>query len=70
MSPYLSLTIGKVSSLYFNTDIIHSQYVSEVKVPLLRIVGAYGQHGNSVTKTFDPSQYLPVCRQTVDTIEI
>ena len=69
-SPYLSLTTGKVSSLYVYTDIIHSQYVGDVKVPLLRIVGVDGQHGNSVTKTFDRPQYLPVCRQTLDTIEI
>ena len=57
-------------SLYAYTNVIHSQYVGDVKVPLLRIVGVEGQNGNSVTKTFDRPQYLPVCRQTLDTIEI
>ena len=32
--------------------------------------GVDGQHGNSVTKAFDRPQYLPMCRQTLDTIEI
>ena len=52
-SPYLSLSIGNGSSLYVYTNIIHSQYVGDIKVPLLRIVGIEGQHGKSVTKTFD-----------------
>ena len=57
-------------SLYVYKNIIHSQYVGDVKVPLPRIVGAEGQHGKSVRKTFDLPQYLPVCRQTLDTMEI
>ena len=69
-SPYLSLSTGNVSSLYVYTNIIHSQYVGNVKVPLLRIVGIERQHRKSVTKTFDRLQYLSVCRQTLDTIEI
>ena len=69
-SPYLSLSTGNVSSLYVYTNIIHSQYVSDLKVPLLRIVGVEGQHGKSVTKPFDQPQYLPVCRQTLNAIEI
>ena len=69
-SPCLSLSTGNVSSLYDYTNIIHSQYVGDIKVPLLRIVGVEGQHGKSVTKTFGRPQYLSVCRQTRDTIEI
>ena len=41
-SPYFSLSTGNVSSLYVYINIIHSQYVGDVKVPLLRIVGADG----------------------------
>ena len=67
---YLSLSAGNVSSLYVYTNIIRIQYVGDVKVPLLRIVGVEGQRGKSVTKTFDRRQYLLVCRQTLDTIEI
>ena len=55
-SPYLSLSAGNVSSLYVYTNIIHSQYVGDVKVPLLRIVSVDGQHGKPVTKTFDRPQ--------------
>ena len=51
--PYLSLSTENVSSLYVCTNIIHSQYVGDIKVPLLPIVGIEGQHGKSVTKTFD-----------------
>ena len=69
-SPFLSLTTGAISSLYVYTDLIHSQYVGDVKVPLLRIVGVDGQHGDSIAKIFDRPQYLPVCRQTFDTVEI
>ena len=59
-----------MSSLYVYTNIIHSQFVGDVKVPLLRIVDVEGQGGKSVTKAFDRLQYLPVCRQTLDTIKI
>ena len=59
-----------MSSLYVYTNIIHSQYVGDSKVPLPRIVGVEGQHGKSVTKTFDRPKYLTVCRQTIDIIEI
>ena len=52
-SPYLSLSTGNLSLLYIYTNIIHSQFVGDVKVPLLRIVGVEGQHGKSVIKTFD-----------------
>ena len=68
-SPCLSLSAGNVSS-YVYTNIIHSHHVGDVSVQLLRIVGVEGQLGKSVTKTFDRPQYLPVCRQTIDTIEI
>ena len=69
-SSYLSLSTGNVPSLYVYTNIIHSQYACDVRVPLLRIVGVDEQHGKSVTKAFDQPQYLPVRRQTLDTIEI
>ena len=69
-SPYLSLSTGNVSSLYVYTNIIHIQYAGDVKVPLLRIVGVEGQHGKSVIKTFVRPQCLPVCRQTLYTIEV
>ena len=46
-SPYLSMSTGNVSSLYVHTNIIHSQYVGDVKVQLLQIVGV---EGKSVTK--------------------
>ena len=59
-----------MSSLYVYTNITHSQYVGDVKVPLLQIVSVEGQHGKSVIKTFDRPQYLPVCGQTLGTIEI
>ena len=66
----LSLSTENVLSLYVYTNITHSQYIGDVKIPLLGIVGVEGQHGRSVAKTFDRPQYLPVCRQTPDTIEI
>ncbi len=69
-SPHFALVVDAISSLYVYTDIIDSQYVGDVKVPLLRIVGVEGQHGHFITKTFDRPQYLPVCRQTLDAIEI
>ena len=69
-SPFLSLVTGNVSSLFIYSDIIQSQYVGDVKVPLLRAVGVEGKHGDFITKSFDRPQYLPVCRQTLDTVEI
>ena len=43
-SSYLSLSTGNVLSLYVYTNIIHSQYVGDVKIPVLRIVGVERQH--------------------------
>ena len=62
-SPYLSLTTGNVSSVYVYTNVIHSQYVGDLKVPLLRIVVVEGQHGKSVIKhLIESSTYLCVDR--------
>ena len=62
-SPSLSVSTGNVSSLYVYTSIIHSQYVGDVKVPLLRIVSIKGQHKKSVTKILNElSTYLCVDR--------
>ena len=62
-TPLLPLSTSNVSSLYVYTNIIHSQYVGDVKVPLLQIIGVDGQNGKPVTKhLIDLSTYLCVER--------
>ena len=60
-SPYLSLSTGNVSSLYVYTNIIHSQYVGDFKVPLLRIAGVDDSMESLLQKHWiDVSTYLSV----------
>ena len=47
-SPYTADINGGFSSLYVYTDIVDPQFVSDVKVPLLRIVNIQGDYGTNV----------------------
>ena len=56
--------------LYVYCDIVRSQYVGDVLVPLLRIVAVEGIDGQRVNKSFLRPQYIPVDRKVFQTIEI
>ena len=56
--------------LYVYCDIIQSQYVGDVLVPLLRIVPVEGKDGERISKSFTRRQYVPVGRKQFKTIEV
>lgn len=55
---------------YVYNDLISPQIVGDVYAPLLRIVRVTGQDGEVVSQHYDRPQYLPVIRQSVQTIEV
>ena len=60
LSPYVADVNGRFSSMYAHTDIVDAQFVSNVKVPLLRIVKTEGNYGDNVNVSFRCMQYVPV----------
>ena len=76
--PLTSTTIAPLSaniqlgihSLYVYTDLAEAQIVGDVRTPLLRVVAAQGNHGEYITKTYERPQYVPVAKNSADTIEV
>ena len=56
--------------LYVYCDIIHSQYIGDALVPLLRIVPVEGKDGQRISKSFVRPQYVPVSRKQFESIEV
>ena len=59
--------------MYVYSDIIDFQYVGDSFAPLLRVVGVdeyVGKHGEYIDQIFTTPHYIPVCRNSIDTIEI
>ena len=55
---------------YVFTDIIKSQYHSDVVVPILRTVTVKGKHEIYVSKNFERPHYVPLNKNIFDTISI
>ncbi len=56
--------------MYVYTDIVDTQFVGDVKVPLLRIVNIEGEYGSTVHASFRNLQYVPVKVNSFETIEM
>ena len=56
-------------SLYVYSGIVEPRIVGDKIAPLLRIVPITGRHGEMVTASFDPVQYIPVLSREFGTIE-
>ena len=57
-------------SLYVYTNVVEPRVVGDSLVPLLRIVPLSGMQGDTVSKTFQKTQYVPVLCKEFGTIEI
>ena len=57
-------------SLYVYTNVVEPRVVGDSLVPLLRIVPLSGRQGDTVSKTFQKTQYVPVLCKEFGTIEI
>ena len=57
-------------SLYVYTNVVEPRVVGDSLVPLLRIVPLSGSQGDTVSKTFQKTQYVPVLCKEFGTIEI
>ena len=56
--------------VYFQISGMPAQFVSDVKVPLLRIVNIEGEYGTTVHTSFCNMQYIPVKVNSFETIEM
>ena len=67
-----TLALPETGNQYFYvyTDIIKSQYHSNVVVPILRTVTVKGKHGTYVSKNFERPHYVPLNKRIFDTISI
>ena len=55
---------------YVYSDIVTAQIVGDVQVPLLRIVKVEGRDGEIISRHYDRPQYLPVARQSFQTVNV
>jgi hypothetical protein len=59
-----------VTAIYVYCDILEYVPVGDTKAPLLRIVPADGQNGESIYRTFDEPRYIPLQKKHFDSIEV
>jgi hypothetical protein len=69
-SEFVADTLSPFSFFYLYTDIVSPQIVGDIQAPLLRIVRVKGQDGEVISQYYDRPQYLPVVRQSFQTINI
>ena len=68
-APYMvDLTV--VSTIYTYCDIVEPQVVGDVNAPLLQTVPVEGTFGDTITKTFINTQYVPVQTKSFENVEI
>ena len=58
------------TALYVYCDILEYTLVGDTKVPLLRIVPAEGQNGETIHRVFEEPRYIPLQKKNFDSIEI
>jgi len=58
------------TALYVYCDILEYTFVGDTKVPLLRIVPAEGQNGETIHRVFEEPRYIPLQKKNFDSIEI
>ena len=64
--------INNINTLFVYCDCIDYQYIGDTYAPLLRVVAVPNelQYGDNVNLIFDSPHYVPVSRNTINTIEI
>jgi len=59
-----------VTAIYIYCDILEYVPVGDTKAPLLRIVPADGQNGESIYRVFEEPRYIPLQKKNFDSIEV
>ena len=68
-APYMAdLTV--VSTIYLYCDIVEPQIVGDVNAQLLQIIPVEGTFGDTITKTFINTQYVPIRTKSFGNVEI
>jgi len=57
-------------AIYVYCNIVERQIVGDVLVPLLAKIPVSGEHDSIVHQVFNPPLYVPIVRNSIDTIEI
>ena len=57
-------------AMFVYCDIVESQILGNVQVPLLRIVPTEGKYGDIINTTFQNPHYVPVLKKQFSTVEI
>lgn len=68
--PFTADVTGGMYSLFVYSDLVSSQIVGNVSVPLLRIVRTEGKDGDVVSKQYETPQYVSLERSYFSSIEI
>jgi hypothetical protein len=64
--------INNINTLFLYCDCIDYQYIGDTFAPLLRVVAVPNElnYGDNVNLIFDSPHYVPVSRNTINTIEM
>ena len=60
----------ETQALYLYCDVLESIPVGDTLAPLLRIVDANGEYGQTLTKYYKKPRYIPLQKKNFDTLEI
>jgi hypothetical protein len=69
-STFVADTHSDFSFFYVYSDIVEPQVVGDIQAPLLRIVKVDGKNGEIISCHYDRPQYVPVIRQSFQTLDI
>jgi uncharacterized protein YccT (UPF0319 family) len=62
--------LNVIKSLYVYSDIVDHQYIGDESAPLLRFVAVEEQKDVYIDCVYDSPHYVPVIRNSIETIEI
>ena len=61
---------NNISTMYIYSDVVDFSIVGSVKTNLLQCCPLSGTYGQMIQHTFNPVRYLPIARDTIDTVTI
>ena len=70
VSSYIASTENMYKSVYVYLDIIETQYVGDVRVPLLRVIPIFSKYGDVLCIKYDKPHFVSLNRSNIRTIEI
>ena len=61
---------NNISTMYIYSDVVDFSIVGNAKTNLLQCCPLSGTYGQMIQHTFNPVRYLPISRDTIDTVKI